>query len=259
MAHDRKSHSPSRNPGSPIQSIWVNLRHKYAGVGNSYSRDTTPLIQNCPSGRYEDLAFNEGWVGPSPSYRKLERLEGDPMFRAWIENSLFKRIATSLLGDGVLLYRTVLWNKAPHAGMATPWHQDDGRFWGLDRPPVLQVWTALDDASEAAGCLEVLPGSHMLGLASPEGGTITPAALEQARAEHLAVALPARRGECILVHNHTWHRTGFNRTHQPRRALSVSFLSAQTRCKRKRRAPRTFERLFVDDQGVAETVFSAVR
>ena len=96
-------------------------------VGVFYQHDS-------PSGRYEDLAFNEGWVGPSPSYRKLERLERDPMFRAWIENPLFKRIATSLLGDGVLLYRTVLWNKAPHAGMATPWHQDDGRFWGLDRP-----------------------------------------------------------------------------------------------------------------------------
>src|SRR5258706_5019025 len=28
-----------------------------------------------PTGRYEDLAFGAGWVGPSDDYRKLEKLE----------------------------------------------------------------------------------------------------------------------------------------------------------------------------------------
>ena len=35
-----------------------------------------------PTGRYEDLEFGAGWVGPSLSYRKLEKLELDPLF-AW--------------------------------------------------------------------------------------------------------------------------------------------------------------------------------
>ncbi|MCP4810511.1 MAG: phytanoyl-CoA dioxygenase family protein [Proteobacteria bacterium] len=196
------------------------------------------------TGRYEDLAFNAGWVGPSRRYRKVERLELDASFFAWIDNPLFGRIAHALLGPDVQLYRAVLWNKAPGRNMATPWHQDDGRFWGLDRPPSLQFWTALDDAPVEAGCLEVVPGSHRGGLATPEGGTITPESLAEADAEARAVPLPARRGEALLVHNHVWHRTGHNHTGHPRRAVSVSLLGGDVRCARKRRAPRQFRRLY---------------
>jgi ectoine hydroxylase-related dioxygenase (phytanoyl-CoA dioxygenase family) len=200
-----------------------------------------------PSGRYEDMVFNAGWVGPSQSYRKLERLELDPLFRAWIENPLFGRLAHAVLGQDITLYRTVLWNKSIEGGMAVPWHQDDGRFWGLDRPPILQVWTALDDAPVDAGCLEVLPGSHLGGLATPEGGTIPGQCLDREQAEDRAQSLPAVCGESILVHNHTWHRTGQNRSGMPRRAVSVSFLSADVSCARRRRAPRQFLRLFEGD------------
>lgn len=196
------------------------------------------------SGRYEDLRFDAGWVGPSDRYRKLERLERDPLFLQWIENPLFARIARALIGDPVALYRCVLWNKAASGGMAVPWHQDDGRFWGLDRPPVLQIWTALDDAPVEAGCLQVLPGSHVGGLASPAGGTVPAAHLERADAVARATDLPVRRGESILVHNHLWHRTGRNHTGSPRRAISVSLLDGDTRCRRKKRRPRQFMRLF---------------
>jgi phytanoyl-CoA hydroxylase len=195
-------------------------------------------------GQYEDLAFNKGWMGPSNAYRKLEGLELDPLFLAWIENPLFERLARRVLGPEITLYRSVLWNKAPGGGMAVPWHQDDGRFWGLDRPPVLQVWTALDDAPLAAGCLEVLPGSHLAGLASREGGTIPEYCLVKEQAEKGALPLPVQRGESILVHNHTWHRTGQNHTAVPRRAVSISFLSGEVSCVRRRHQPRQFRRLF---------------
>ncbi len=200
-----------------------------------------------PTGRYEDLAFNAGWVGPSSRYRKLERLERVPIFLAWLQNPLFRRLTRAALGDAVFLYRAVLWNKAPSVGMAVPWHQDDGKFWGLDRPPTIQVWTALDHATPESGCLEVVPGSHLGGLASSEGGTVTEAALLSQDAASRAIALPAEPGECILVHNHTWHRTGRNTTAVPRRAISVSFLDEHTRCTRKRRQPRVFRRLFKDE------------
>lgn len=197
-----------------------------------------------PTGQYEDLRFNAGWVGPSTRYRKLERVELAPPFAAWIQNALFERIARSVLGDDVRLYRCVLWNKAPQTGMAVPWHQDDGKFWGLDRPPVLQIWSALDDAPPQAGCLEVVPGSHQRGLASPEGGTVAEASLIASDLQ--STLLPARRGECILIHNHVWHRTGGNRTCAPRRAVTVSFVSGDTQCLRRRRAPRQFKRLFAE-------------
>ena len=41
--------------------------------------------------------------------------------------------------------------KGADGGTELPWHQDGGSFWGLDRDPELQIWTALDDAPVEAG------------------------------------------------------------------------------------------------------------
>ena len=152
--------------------------------------------QDTTTGRYDDLEFGKGWTGPSLNYRKIEKLERDPLFLAWIQNPLFARIARAVVGEAVTLYRAVLFTKAAHGGTYLPWHQDGGRFWGLDRDPILQIWTALDDAPAEAGCVEVLPGSHRDGLATPLGGLV-PAPLALARdAEQAAVPIPARaRGD----------------------------------------------------------------
>jgi phytanoyl-CoA hydroxylase len=87
-----------------------------------------------------------------------------------------------------------------------------------------------------------VPGSHPRGWASVEGGTITAEQFDVAGAA--GVALPAAAGESILVHNHLWHRTSRNTTAAPRRAVSISYLDAETRCGRKRRAPRRFLSVF---------------
>lgn len=196
------------------------------------------------TGRYEDLAFGKGWQGPSPDYRKIEKLELDPLFRAWMTNALFERIARRLIAGPIALYRATLFTKSAAGGTELPWHQDGGRFWGVDPEPTLQIWTALDDAPVEAGCVEVLTGSHAAGLATREGGVIGDALLQAADAERRALALPARAGEVILVHNHLWHRSRTNRTGTRRSAVTFCYMSAATRCLRTKRAPRRFVRLF---------------
>jgi hypothetical protein len=198
------------------------------------------------SGRYEDLRYGEGWEGASLNYRKIEKVEADPIFCAWIDNPVFERIARARVGVGeeVVIYRAVIMSKQARGGTVLPWHQDGGKFWGLDRDPDLQIWTALDDAPEEAGCVEIIPGSHRAGLATPLGGVVPGNVLEASGAESQRVALPARAGEAILIHNYAWHRSGVNTTGAPRRALSVCYMPASTRCLRKRRAPRQFHRAF---------------
>lgn len=196
------------------------------------------------TGRYEDLEFAKGWQGPSPDYRKIEKLELDPLFRAWMTNAFFERIARRLITGPIALYRAVLFTKSAAGGTALPWHQDGGRFWGLDRPPELQIWTALDDCPVEAGCVEVVDGSHRAGLATPEGGVISDALLRAGDAEGQALPLPARAGEGLLIHNHLWHRSQVNRTGRRRSAVSFCYMSAATRCLRRKRAPRSFLRVF---------------
>jgi phytanoyl-CoA hydroxylase len=196
------------------------------------------------TGRYEDLVFGRGWEGPSLEYRKIEKLEVDPIFRAWLENEIFERVARAVLGDAVALYRATLFTKSAEGGTVLPWHQDGGSFWGLDRDPELQIWTALDDTPPQSGCLEVIDASHLDGLATPLGGTIQPHIARERRAEEHVMALPARAGEAILIHNYLWHRSGCNTTRLPRRAFTVAYIDAATRCTRRRRAPRQFMRVF---------------
>jgi phytanoyl-CoA hydroxylase len=196
------------------------------------------------TGRYEDLDFGQGWVGPSDAYRKIEKLERDPVLRAWIESPLLEPVVRAVVGQQVAIYRSTLFSKSARGGTELPWHQDGGSFWGLDRDPELQIWTALDDTPEASGCVEVVDASHRGGLASPLGGSIPRDAVERAGADERKVALPAVAGEVLLIHNYLWHRSGNNATGRPRRALTVSYMPASTRCVRKRRAPRTFVRVF---------------
>lgn len=195
------------------------------------------------TGLYEDIPRGQGWQGPSLSYRKLEKLELDPVFAAWIGNPLFARIARAVLGPEVALCRAVLFTKAARGGTELPWHQDAGSFWGLSRDPELQLWTALDDAPAEAGCLELVPATHLAGRATPQGGVISDD--QVARSGHLArsILVPARAGEALLIHNHVWHRSGRNATGAQRRALTICVMDAATRCTR-RRSPRQFQRLY---------------
>ncbi len=197
-----------------------------------------------PTGRYEDLVFGHGYEGPDRDYRKIEKLELEPAFRAWLENPLFERILTAAVGPSIRLYRATLFWKAAHRGSDLPYHQDGGQFWGLDRDPALQLWTALDDASEESGCLVLLPGSQAGGLATPLGGVVPEAQVRAAQADRRELRVPAEAGDVLLLHNYLWHRSGPNRSAWPRRAFTVAYLDGQTRCRRRKRAPREFPLVF---------------
>lgn len=196
------------------------------------------------SGRYEDLEYRKGWQGPSLNYRKLEKLELDPEFLAMVQEPLFEQIARRVIEGPIAIYRAILFNKSAHGGTPLPWHQDAGRMWGLDRDPVLQIWTALDDAPMEAGGLEVAEGTHKDGLATPLGGMVPESMALERSARLRVVPLPASEGEVIVLHNLLWHRSGANATAMPRRTLSICYISAKTRCLRTRRAPRTFLTVF---------------
>jgi hypothetical protein len=201
--------------------------------------------RDADTGSYDDLTYGKGWVGPTLRYRKVEKLELDPLFAAWIAAPIFREITRRLIGPDVTLYRATVFNKAADTGGSLiPWHQDGGNFWGVDRDPHVQAWTAIDDAPLDGGCVEIVEGTHRRGLVTPIGGVVPQSFLDEGRAEERAVPLPAEAGEVILIHNHAWHRSRRSSTGSARRALTVCYMSAETRCLRKKRAPRTFYRVF---------------
>ncbi len=194
------------------------------------------------TGSYDDLSYGKGFEGPSLRYRKVEKLEKDPLFWAWMTQPRFREVTSRVYGESVTLYRALLMNKHAGGGSNLPWHQDGGTFWGLDRDPQLTIWMGLDDAPLDGGCVEVVPGSHRGGLVTPLGGVVP----EDRRgdAESRALPIPTVAGEVILLHNQVWHRSARSRSGHARRALSVCYMDGLTRCTRRRRAPRSFVQVF---------------
>jgi phytanoyl-CoA hydroxylase len=183
------------------------------------------------SGRYEDIgAQTTGFKGATLNYRKMERLEFDPLFLEYIQHSIFREICARVYGadTSIRCYRAMFMNKPANKGSLLPWHQD--RWTHLDRDPLITIWTALDPATKANGCLQVVPGSHRLGLINPEdpSGFLT---AEQAARHCLPdanVYLEMEPGEVMLLHNCLLHSSDKNHSDVSRRAFSVCYMDAAT-------------------------------
>jgi phytanoyl-CoA hydroxylase len=98
-------------------------------------------------------------------------------------------------------------------GTLVLWHQDGGYTRpaagdGVESLRMVNVWAPLVPADERNGCLEVIPGTHRLGVVPHVTRRhyleIDEAYLEPHRRD--AVALPANPGDVILFHNLLFHR-----------------------------------------------------
>jgi hypothetical protein len=181
------------------------------------------------SGVYADVPSGGQWQGPTLNYRKIEQLEQDPLFLAYIQHPVFREITRKVYGEDVAIYRAMFMNKPAHRGTVLPYHQDGGTQWSLTLNPLVTVWTALDDATVENGCMQVIPGSHRLGLLSERGHTITPEQEAEYCRDEQSVYLEAPAGTAILLHNWLLHRSGVNTIDRPRRAFSVCYMDAATR------------------------------
>lgn len=183
-----------------------------------------------PGGDYGTLQFTDGrWPGPSLDFRKIEHLERDPVFLQYMRHPRFREITREVIGSEVTAYRAMFMNKPAGRGTYLPYHQDGGTQWQLSANPLMTIWTALDDSTIENGCVQVIPGSHRLGLLSERGHTITPEQEAQFAPDERSVYLEARAGEAILLHNFLLHRSGVNPTEMPRRAFSVCYMDAAIR------------------------------
>ena len=105
-----------------------------------------------------------GHKGTTLQYRKIMGLEQDPVYLAYMQHPLFRQITRRYIGEDVSIFRAMFMNKPAEKGTILPWHQDVGVGWGVDYNPTTTVWTAIDPATVANGCMQVVPGSHKHGV-----------------------------------------------------------------------------------------------
>jgi hypothetical protein len=189
-------------------------------------------VQRDTGGAYDELPAAEDQPADGGlAYRKVQGLEHDDLFAPLLRHPRVVAACALLYGPHapVALFRAMVMNKPAGQGTELPWHQDGGAVWALDRDPLVTVWVALDPATEANGCMEVVPGSHRLGLLSWEGSTVS----EEHAAEHCPPearrSLPVPAGHGVLLHNWLLHRSGVNPSAQPRRAFTCCLVDGRTR------------------------------
>lgn len=93
----------------------------------------------------------------------------------------------------------------------------------------MTIWLALDPAARTNGCVEVIPGSHRLGLLSAHGSTLAEEDVRRHCPPERAFSLEVEAGHAVLMHNWLIHRSGVNPSSQPRRAFTACYMDGRTR------------------------------
>jgi phytanoyl-CoA hydroxylase len=134
-------------------------------------------------------------------------------------------VLDALMGQGRVLLQEMALVKPPKFSGEKPWHQDAAYFRGSDPNLMFGVWIALDPATRENGCMEVIPGSHLLGPAPHVPAedinlcTIRPDLVDAGR----RIALPMDPGDALIFHSLIHHYTAANRSNQRRRALQFHY------------------------------------
>jgi hypothetical protein len=201
------------------------------GTATGVDYDRMIMQLDTDTGAYADMRpQTRGHKGAILNYRKIQDLEFDPLFLAYMQRPIFREICRRVYGDmPIACFRAMFMNKPARRGTCLPWHQD--RWVMLDRDPVITLWTALDPATVANGCVQVIPRSHKKGLINPDhdSGFLTRAQMAEHAPDEKRFYLELKPGECALLHNWLLHASDVNRTDIPRRAFSVCYMPASTR------------------------------
>jgi len=113
-------------------------------------------------------------------------------------------------------------------GAETPWHQD-AAYWSPEmRYTALSVWVPLQEATGENGCMQFIPGSHLLDVLRHRsinddprihGLELHPDETNRVRD---VVSCPLPPGGATFHGPYMLHHTGRNRSSTPRRALIVN-------------------------------------
>ena len=124
--------------------------------------------------------------------------------------------ASALLGEPAVLYKEKVNYKLPGGAGYAP-HQDAPAYRFVENHVSCMV--AVDDATERNGCLEVVSGEHHHVLPMDDRGCV--------RSEVVSslewTPVPVLAGQALWFHSRAPHRSGPNRSGQPRRALYPTY------------------------------------
>lgn len=175
-------------------------------------------------------------------YAMRNLLEIVPEARMILRAPTIRAVLAAIVGESTRLVRALLFDKTPQANWKVGWHQDlsiavarqvDAPGYGPwsvkagvphVQPPVdvlenmLTVRVHLDECGPENGPLNVIPGSHALGILTPEK-------IEECRARQRSVCCTAARGAALFMRPLLLHSSSSAAQPSHRRVLHLEFAS----------------------------------
>jgi hypothetical protein len=188
------------------------------------------LMQLDPSAHPEDSQERRsgvklstpGFKGATRAYRKIQALELDPVYRSFMQHPVFHALARAVIGERVTVVRAMFMNKPAHGGTDLGWHQDFVEpEWGYPTVPIMTIWTAIDPATIANGCVQIIPRTHTRAVG--EHDFLSDAEVAEFCKPEDRVFLELEPGETVLLHSWTVHKSDPNTTGIPRRGYSFTY------------------------------------
>ncbi|MCG3178835.1 MAG: Ectoine dioxygenase [Phycisphaerae bacterium] len=193
----------------------------------------TRLLADAARADRELLAHASGRADRSgkPVDISLWNHPGDDIYGTIARSERVVRTMERLLGGEVYHYHSKMILKQPRVAGAWEWHQDYGYWYsnGCLFPELASVMIAVDPATRANGCLQVLRGSHLMGRIEHgrfAGQTCAdPERVEQALERMELVYAELAPGDAVFFHCNTLHRSDANTSDQARWTLICCYNS----------------------------------
>ncbi len=165
-----------------------------------------------------------------------QRSKGHLLFK-WLDNLIRDpRVldpVEQLIGPDILCWNTLFWIKEADHKSFVGWHQDT-KYWGLSSDKVVTAWVALSSASIEAGCMKVLPGSHIGDVLEHDENYNKDNMLTRGQelsaepSDEDAVFMPLKPGQMSIHNYRIAHASGPNNAPDRRIGVSMHFMPPET-------------------------------
>jgi phytanoyl-CoA hydroxylase len=187
--------------------------------------------------------FEEGSFIYEDNHKEIRKLSDNPLdwirkidYFAMRKSSLLMKIfqdgrsdisqiCARLIGeDRLRLIFLSTFAKPARGGAEIPWHQDQG-LWDLWMPNTISAWVALNRTTDENGLLQVVPGSHLWGIAPHRmyPGKIHESINIADYPEAQPVKVYMEPGDVIFFSGRTWHYSEPNHSDHRRLGMPVVY------------------------------------
>lgn len=200
---------------SELQVLNDELERLVAEKAGSLDRDDGDFNLEKKSGGIDGEAVGTGIL------RKIQEItKYSAFFESFVASEKMLDPIEDLIGPNIYYHSSKIMFKPARHGGIKPWHQDYA-YWMSTEPEQVTSWLAIDDATLDNGCIELIPGSHRLGLI-PHHSEELQISLDNIPQDKI-LKVPVSAGTIIYFHVLTLHFSGPNRTDRSRRSLITDY------------------------------------